>query len=209
MILTQIFRRYSRDGGAQMMPLMGLQKYLYDCGGSEDSEEACKDMCRKWSQDDRHLTLPGFLKYYRHQVATGNSNNVRSDLCCMGWDENLEKQSDAEPPLEKEEVKERKLPRDLMSETPEYFDLLYEKGLKMSPRIAERVWDILLRNPTNQAKMKYLFSMDTINSTSDWKAFFSTLSPYQTEYCLMIFENLFNEDQAEDDDGGEGWAQAF
>ena len=37
----------------------------------------------------------------------------------MGWDENLEKQSDAEPLLEKEEVEDRKLPRDLMSETPE------------------------------------------------------------------------------------------
>eukprot|EP00741_Cyanophora_paradoxa_P020633 tig00021281_g19915.t1 len=74
--------------------------------------------------------------------------------------------------------------------SPEHFDCLFGM-LRLDPRVAQKVWDLLMQLPTNERMLSEIRALETAeHGALDWDALLDDKSTFRLYYSLQIVEML-------------------
>jgi len=107
-----------------------------------------------------------------------------------GYQYDLRNINDITEEKKKKGAEVRFLPRYILSSSNQYFNLLFQ-SLNLEDIVAEKIWKLLQRLPTNPELSKGLVSLDVVNTPNpNWDSLLDSKSVYKLLYALQIIESL-------------------
>jgi hypothetical protein len=183
-----------------------MRNYILSCGVGDDVTNVSASRLQKifdqygvpvngnkYVRSLERMDVSGFLEFY-FSALTDRANLVWNDLTAHGYRYDLTK----EPPYDEAtaeaastSVAQHAMPRYLLSANAEYFNLLFQSLTLEGKGIADTIWALLMRLPTNPVLHNALISLDGVRQDkSSWNTLLDSSNMFKLLYALQIIESL-------------------
>jgi hypothetical protein len=187
-LLRVQYRKFAVTEG--LLSKKDMVSYIKACGAGEHAtEQRMNQIFQQFGDSNGLMTERSFLDFYR-EACVSRVEAVWDDLTVHGYNHEVVN----ELALEEEERRlvedDKVMPRFLLASNDEYFTLLF-KALTCSDKVAEAVWALLQRLPTNPALKLRLVSLEQVSRPdANWSTLLDADNAFKLLYGLQIIESL-------------------